>query len=95
MRIGIGWLLLIVASGIVGVLRFTIPQPGVSMDAATVYKDLAHLFVGGLFGACILALVDRRKVWDYDDLRDAAILLGGLAFLLTVFEVIAFFAFRG
>ncbi len=35
------------------ILRFLIQQPPIDLTLATVYKDIAHIFVGGIFGAAI------------------------------------------
>lgn len=59
-----------------GVLRFVVPVEG-KIDHADVFKDLAHLFVGGCFGAAIYA----RSEWR----------LWAIAVGLTVLEVVAFF----
>jgi hypothetical protein len=67
------------------VLRFTLPMEGV--DNRDIFKDLAHLYVGGLFGAAIITgyakdsylfnrLHVRRNLWL-------------LAIGMTVLEVVA------
>ncbi len=39
-----------------GVARFIVPVTG-AINKADIFKDMAHIFVGGLFGAAILASV--------------------------------------
>lgn len=72
----------------VAVARFTIPMPGLDLSVASVYKDFAHLFVGGLFGAAI-ALTACRGWKDHYTIR-----FWVLAWLLTLIEVVAFFVQR-
>lgn len=68
---------------IVAILRFVIPMPGLDLSAASVYKDAAHLFVGGLFGAAVASSLGRLK---------AGRALWLMAVALTIVEVVAFFA---
>ncbi len=53
-------LLCLIAFGF-GLARFLVPVEG-KIDHADVFKDFAHLFVGGLFGAAILATALTRKI---------------------------------
>jgi hypothetical protein len=57
-----------------GISRFVMPSHGIHTE--DIFKDIAHLYVGGLFGAWFAT---KRK-----DYRNAA-------FLMTALEVIAFF----
>lgn len=61
------------------VSRFLVPVSG-TVEKKDIYKDLAHVFVGGLFGAAIYAWSD----WS----------LWFLAIGLTVVELVAFFVRR-
>lgn len=63
------------AAAIFGILRFTLPVEG-RIEHADIFKDLAHVFVGGLFGAAI-AKNNDRCLWI-------------VAVGLTVLEVVAF-----
>lgn len=71
-------IVLVVVTLVFGVLRFVLPVSG-TVNKADIYKDLAHLYVGGLFGAWLAA-------------GDTAYLL--LALGLTVLEVVAFIVRR-
>lgn len=74
--------ILCLASVAVAAMRFALPPHGLNAD--DVFKDTAHLFVGGLFGAALVATFQSVKAkWLW-------ILAGGL----TVTEVVAFFATR-
>lgn len=66
---------LVFATIVFGILRFVLPASG-EINQADIYKDCAHLFVGGLFGA-------------YFASKRLPYLL--LALALTVLEVVAFF----
>lgn len=57
-----------------GVLRFVLPVEG-KINKADIYKDLAHLFVGGVFGAG-LGTGEAGYFW--------------IAGVLSVLEVVAF-----
>lgn len=71
-----GWIVLALCL-MFAILRFTLPVHG--LNFAATFKDLAHLFVGGVFGA---AIATRRKdLW-------------AMAGALTAAEVVAFFARR-
>lgn len=65
--------------------RFAITMPAVDFSLASVYKDLAHLLVGGLFGAAIMETVrggeSKRMLW---------VLAGGLTGVEVIAAVIAF-----
>lgn len=58
-----------------GVLRFVLPAEG-GINQADIYKDLAHLLVGGFFGAYFASKRNPYLV---------------LALALTALEVVAFF----
>lgn len=58
-----------------GVLRFVLPVSG-ELNQADIYKDCAHIFIGGLFGAYFASK------------RNPYLLL---ALALTALEVVAFF----
>ena len=83
------------------VARFVVPVEGkISHD--DVFKDLAHLFVGGCFGAAILATANRRRLGQWlsniDVLYEVAeakfhreaLQLWVVAIGLTVLEIVAF-----
>ena len=53
-----GYVALVVACVMLGALRLALPSNGI--NPSDVFKDLAHLFVGGLFGAAINAKTDWR-----------------------------------
>lgn len=53
---------LYVLCGIMAVLRFVLPAPG--LDTADIYKDIAHLFVGGILGAA-LATREKEEAREY------------------------------
>lgn len=53
------WILLIVCTGF-AIVRFYVPVHGI--NNADVFKDMAHLFVGGLFGAAIYATVAAWRI---------------------------------
>lgn len=63
-----------------GLLRFTLPVEG-KINKKDIFKNLAHLWVGGLFGAAI-ALQTTWELWV-------------LAIGLTVLEVVAFLVRKG
>lgn len=67
--------LVIVAAILFAIARFVVPVEG-AVSQPDIFKDFAHLFVGGLFGAAW-----RGRDWSY--------LYLGLG--LTVLEVVAFF----
>jgi hypothetical protein len=68
------YIVLVVIVLITTVLRFTLPIHGLNQE--DIFKDFAHLFVGGLFGA---AIVSRDKV------------VFSLASFLVAIELLAFF----
>lgn len=80
------------------VLRFLIPLHGLDLSVPTVFKDLAHVFVGFLFGAGFLGvlhfLVARHEAAEMSAVRsvELGVFLGILGALLTIVEVIAFFS---
>jgi nucleoside recognition membrane protein YjiH len=89
-----GYLVVLVLAVLIGIARFVLPVEGrISHD--DIFKDIAHLFVGGVFGAAILAThhacdiitplwLAMLKTWR----------LWTIAWGLTVLEVIAFIARR-
>jgi hypothetical protein len=68
------YLIVIYLALLVSILRFTLPVTG-QINKQDIYKDLAHLFVGGVFGSAI----ETKDRW-----------LWIIAGSLTVLEVIAF-----
>lgn len=76
---------LVVVALTFAVLRFTIPMPGLDLSIASLYKDMAHIFVGVMFGAAIVSTIawGWKSVWVW-------ILAAGL----TLVEVAAFFILR-
>lgn len=71
-----GWIVLALCV-VFAVLRFTLPVH--ELNFADTFKDLAHLFVGGVFGAAIAT--KRKDLW-------------AVAGALTIAEVAAFFVRR-
>jgi len=71
----------LLVAAVLGVLRFTLPAPGI--DVGDIFKDLSHLFVGGLFGmsAAFKLCGERQSAHGY------FCLAVGLSFL----EIAAFF----
>lgn len=57
------------------VVRFVVPSTPLDHSVTTIYKDFAHLLVGGLIGA---ALVTGKAKW------------AALAVALTLLEIAAF-----
>jgi hypothetical protein len=74
-----------------GIGRFLMPASG-QIHPDDLFKDACHLFVGGLFGAAILATVvrDSYTMLSTSVCRNLWILAIGL----TVLEVIAFLIFK-
>lgn len=68
--------LLLVTCIIIGVMRFSLPSHGIEQQ--DIFKDVSHLFVGGLFGAAICA----KTKWE----------LWAMALGLTLLEMVAFFS---
>lgn len=66
--------IILAVSVVFGVARFIVPVEG-KIIKGDIYKDMAHLWVGGLIGAAIAS-------------QDKAI--AGLAIALTMLEVVAF-----
>jgi len=88
------WIVLLVAIGF-GVARFIVPVTG-DVNHADIFKDLAHVFVGGLFGAAIKGTARNRQ----DDFPLTAAFaaewrLWAMAWGLTILEVAAFFIRKG
>lgn len=54
-------IVVLVLSVIVGVLRFVLPSHG--LQPQDIYKDMSHLFVGGLFGAAIVS--KKPQLWGF------------------------------
>lgn len=85
-----------------GVLRFIVPVHGLDLTKPTIFKDLAHVFVGILFGGFLLSLIDLENYLAIpgrgknppltDHVFTLGAFMGALGVLLTVVEVIAFFA---
>ena len=86
---------LIALASIFGVLHFVLSDTG-GINAVDIYKDLAHVFVGGLFGAGTLGLAtDYRLCRDHGVNDDRLFKMTALCLLLavglTMLEVVAFF----
>lgn len=68
--------ILLVLAVALGIARFIVPVEG-KIDHADIFKDIAHLFVGGVFGAAILATIcvltlDKMAIsWGELSQRDA------------------------
>jgi len=89
------------------ILRFIVPISGV-INKADIFKDVAHCFVGGLFGAAILATTLRKCInesWAVytlpssvlglqDKVNKYCFVLWVLAISLTTLEVVAFLLFK-
>ena len=87
-----------------GVARFIVPVTG-AVEKADIFKDCAHVFVGGLFGAAIVLTALRKimnELWPLYTLPPSVVevlsrvnknclILWFLAVGLTTLEVIAFF----
>lgn len=71
----LGAVITLIVSVAVGGLRFVLPVSG-GVNKADIYKDMAHLWVGGLIGAAI----GFGSWWPF----------GWMAVGLTVLEVAAF-----
>ena len=71
--------ILVIVTIIFAIARFIVPVEG-RIDHADIFKDLAHLYVGFLFGWAA-ATTYEMKFWKR----------WGLAIGLTAIEVIAFF----
>ena len=74
------YFVLVLCCLVLGVLRVLLPGHGLNQQ--DVFKDIAHLFVGGLYGAAFLE-AGNWKFWNNK--------YGILAVALTVLEVGAFF----
>jgi hypothetical protein len=75
---------------VIVLLRFTLPTRG--LDSHDIFKDAAHLFVGGLMGAALHATYGC-KVYSYklpEELKESAIFFWVLSVVLTAMEVAAF-----
>lgn len=73
---------LIAATAIIVILRFVLPVHGVNHD--DIFKDVAHLFVGGLFGAWLLG----RNSYEAKT-EDTAVICLVLGVLASGFELLA------
>ncbi len=71
--------ILLVMCLVIAVLRVVIPAPGIRTD--DIFKDLAHIFVGGLFGAAFTSHACKGEHTGY---------LYAMAVGLTSIEVLAF-----
>ena len=81
--------LILVVTSLVGVSRFIVPISG--LDAEDIYKDMAHLWVGFLFGAAVYCPWKLRNSYDcYNSDGDEKVFLWVFALGLTAIEVIAF-----
>lgn len=76
--------IVLIAALIVVAVRLTV-APG--LDVGDTYKDLAHLFVGGVFGASLMAFVLFRRFQATERAHEAARRYLGLGIGLTVLEV--------
>lgn len=85
-----------------GIMRFVIPANGLDLTFATIFKDIAHVYVGGLlsagmYGSAILLAtkhIDHKETPEktlevLDNLAATGIVLGTLGILLTCVEVVA------
>lgn len=75
MSMSLRTIILLILCGIIGVLRFTLPVSGLKQE--DLFKDLAHVFVGILFGIAIVS--KTRESW-------------AMAVGLTILEVVAAFS---
>jgi hypothetical protein len=94
----------VIGSAVFALLRFALPSTG-EIHGDDVFKDLAHLWVGGLFGAALALTLTPPPEIDYPaNARASAIrearrsfwitLLWSLTFAMTVLEAVAFFLTR-
>ncbi len=78
-----------------GIARFIVPFEG-AINPADVYKDMAHLFVGFLFGYAVARTQTKHN--DYTPIDEAlsydgqTLMVWTLAAGLTILEVVAFVA---
>lgn len=83
------WIILLVAIGF-GIARFLVPVTG-GINHADIFKDAAHLFVGGCFGAAIKGSIERflsgMRFWSAIRYEWK---LWAIAWGLTAIEVVAF-----
>ncbi len=86
------YLFLLLVAIAFGVARFIVPVEG-RIDHADIFKDLAHVFVGGCFGAAIQATASNSNKKLGQAIFDAAY-LWAIAIGLTILEVVAFLARR-
>lgn len=85
-----------------GIARFIVPVTG-AINKADIFKDMAHIFVGGLFGAAIALIVAFKLLRTLGEaispslqavkqqIQDCCIAVWMLAIGLTILEVVAFF----
>ena len=93
-----GTLFVLIVAISFGIVRFMVPVHG--LNDADIFKDLAHIFVGGLFGAAIAETIrDYNQQTDWVNLWTVAVLanwrLWAMAWGLTGLEVAAFFIRKG
>lgn len=72
------------------VLRFIVPVTG-GVNQADVFKDLAHIWVGGLFGMAIIQTKFDRIPNDSYEAYPSSVILWCFAIGITIVEVVAFF----
>lgn len=91
------YIALVLIAAAFGVARFIVPVTG-GIEQAGIFKDLAHCFVGGLFGAAICATARTAPPYPRQvDLLLSLIVewrLWSLAWGLTALEVVAFLVRR-
>lgn len=81
------WIALLLAFGF-GIARLTMPVVS-EVHREDIFKDMAHLFVGGLFGAAVFATGLRRR-FNVSTVSTAKKRFWYLAIGMTVLEVVAF-----
>lgn len=75
---------LIIVSILFGIARFVVPVSG-QINQADIFKDMAHLWIGFVFGNAIGTKTNDSQVLTT---RQVALIVG---LALTVLEVVAFF----
>lgn len=81
------WVLLYITA-VFGILRFTLPVEG-RINKKDIYKDLAHIWIGLLFGMA-LATTDVVQYVDGSWGLDSNWWIWAMAIGITVLEVVAF-----
>ena len=89
-----GTLFVLIVAISFGIVRFMVPVHG--LNDADIFKDLAHIFVGGLFGAAIKGTArNRQDGFPLIAAFAAEWRLWAMAWGLTGLEVAAFFIRKG